>query len=395
PRPSGPPRALPGWLALLRACPQGEVGRVLFPLARLHARACSHGVDIATRQLPVIGLAPHAEVHIAVCLIGVPLLDQSFDHLDNRRDLLRGPGEEVRRGDVQLSRRFVELFYVARGQLAHRLALGVRAHDQLVFDVGVVLHVLDSEAEELKIPAEHVEDDVAHRVAQMRAVVRSDAADVDLDLVAGRRELLQPPAHRVVKPHEPSPFADRRRFGRPSASCVPRSIVFLFLVSAVFFVPPPPPPRLAGGPSQAPGQTALVYPPLHNHTHHPTSPPARRTPTSEPAPIFAFSPIVTSPITLAPAPTTTLRSRVGCRLALRVLVPPRVTPWKRWTLSLMIAVSPMTTPIPWSMKNPSPMRAPGWISMPVKARPRCDTTRAGTRIPRPCNECASRWIWRA
>ena len=238
PRPSGPPRALPGWLALLRAFPQGEVGRVLFPLARLHARACSHGVDIATRQLPVIGLAPHAEVHIAVCLIGVPLLDQSFDHLDNRRDLLRGPGEEVRRGDVQLSHLFVELFYVARGQLAHRHALGVRAHDQLVFDVGVVLHVLDSEAEELKIPAEHVEDDVAHRVAQMRAVVRSDAADVDLDLVAGRRELLQPPAHRVVKPHEPSPFADRRRFGRPSASCVPRSIVFLFLVSAVFFVPP-------------------------------------------------------------------------------------------------------------------------------------------------------------
>ena len=83
---------------------------------------------------------------------------------------------------------------------------------------------------------------------------------------------------------------------------------------------------------------------------------------------MAFSPIVTSPITLAPAPTTTLSFSVGWRLARRVLVPPSVTPWKRCTLSPMIAVSPMTTPMPWSMKNPSPISAPGWISMPVKKR---------------------------
>ena len=25
----------------------------------------------------------------------------------------------------------------------------------------------------------------------------------------------------------------------------------------------------------------------------------------------------------------------------------------------------MTTPVPWSMKKPGPMRAPGWMSMPV------------------------------
>ena len=100
--------------------------------------------------------------------------------------------------------------------------------------------------------------------------------------------------------------------------------------------------------------------------------------TTEPAPILAFSPIVTSPITLAPAPTTTLSFSVGCRLARRVLVPPSVTPWKRWQLSPMIAVSPMTTPMPWSMKNPSPMCAPGWISIPVKKRATCEMSRAGT-----------------
>ena len=29
-------------------------------------------------------------------------------------------------------------------------------------------------------------------------------------------------------------------------------------------------------------------------------------------------------------------------------------------------VSPITTPVPWSMKKFSPMEAPGWISMPVR-----------------------------
>src|SRR3990172_3197315 len=46
--------------------------------------------------------------------------------------------------------------------------------------------------------------------------------------------------------------------------------------------------------------------------------------TTEPAPILAPSPIVTAPIILDPAPTTTPLPRVGWRLARLVLVPPRV-----------------------------------------------------------------------
>lgn len=33
------------------------------------------------------------------------------------------------------------------------------------------------------------------------------------------------------------------------------------------------------------------------------------------------------------------------------------------TLSLTTAVSPITMPVPWSMKTPSPMRAAGWMSI--------------------------------
>ncbi len=32
----------------------------------------------------------------------------------------------------------------------------------------------------------------------------------------------------------------------------------------------------------------------------------------------------------------------------------------------MTAVSPTTTPVPWSMQNERPIEAPGWMSMPVR-----------------------------
>src|ERR1700733_7205134 len=51
------------------------------------------------------------------------------------------------------------------------------------------------------------------------------------------------------------------------------------------------------------------------------------------------------------------------------------------TSSPISAVSPITTPIPWSMKNRRPMVAPGWISMPVSERVTCVSTRANPRQP--------------
>jgi hypothetical protein len=42
------------------------------------------------------------------------------------------------------------------------------------------------------------------------------------------------------------------------------------------------------------------------------------------------------------------------------------------------AISPMTTPMPWSMKTRRPMVAPGWISMPVAQRAMCEMKRPAT-----------------
>src|SRR3990172_3932552 len=74
--------------------------------------------------------------------------------------------------------------------------------------------------------------------------------------------------------------------------------------------------------------------------------------TTDPAPMRALSPIVIAPMIAAPAPTTTLLPSVGWRFSRVRLVPPSVTPWSSVTFPPISAVSPMTTPMPWSMKRP-------------------------------------------
>src|SRR6478736_6132572 len=62
------------------------------------------------------------------------------------------------------------------------------------------------------------------------------------------------------------------------------------------------------------------------------------------------------------------------------------------TSSPTSAVSPMTTPMPWSMKKRRPSRAAGWISTPVTERATVASTRAGNRPPG-CfhSACRPRW----
>src|SRR6478736_5226558 len=97
------------------------------------------------------------------------------------------------------------------------------------------------------------------------------------------------------------------------------------------------------------------------------------------APTCAPSPIHMGPSTFAPAPMTTWSPTVGCRLPRFIVLPPSVAPWNSTTSSPTTAVSPTTTPMPWSMNSRRPIVAPGWISTPVTARDTWDSSRAGSR----------------
>ena len=105
--------------------------------------------------------------------------------------------------------------------------------------------------------------------------------------------------------------------------------------------------------------------------------------TTLPAPIFEPCPTVIGPSSFAPEPIVTLSSTVGWRLPVANPVPPKVTLWYRVTSWPICAVSPITTPIPWSMKKPRPISAAGWISIPVTDRATPAITRGSTGTSAP------------
>src|SRR5688500_17474647 len=102
--PAGPPRSpgtLPRWLTRLRALPQGEVYRALLAIERVVAVLTHQVLDALVRQLAVIRLAADPVIHVATRRVGVAFVDQSLDHLDDRRDLLTHARLDVRRQHVE------------------------------------------------------------------------------------------------------------------------------------------------------------------------------------------------------------------------------------------------------------------------------------------------------
>src|SRR5579862_913725 len=86
------------------------------------------------------------------------------------------------------------------------------------------------------------------------------------------------------------------------------------------------------------------------------------------APTREYSPISMLPNTFAPIDSRTPRRTLGWRSPPSLPVPPSVTPCMMETSSSTTAVSPMTTPVAWSIMMPRPMRAPGWMALFFQSR---------------------------
>ena len=141
---------------------------MLFLHIRLDASARTHRVERAVAELAVLLVAAHAEVDVAVRFVGVAGVDEAGDDLDDLRHLLRGAGVLVGLADVEGSHVREVLGDVLLGERLDGRALLGGAVDELVVDVREVLDAADGEAPELQVAVEHVEDDVAHRVADVR-----------------------------------------------------------------------------------------------------------------------------------------------------------------------------------------------------------------------------------
>ena len=95
-RPAAAPRRVPRRvLHRLGRLPEREVERVLLARGALEPLALVHVLDVAVRERAVLGQRAHAEVDVALGLVGVAALDQRLDQRDDLRHHLRRLGLEV------------------------------------------------------------------------------------------------------------------------------------------------------------------------------------------------------------------------------------------------------------------------------------------------------------
>ena len=177
------PGARPAGLAGLGGLPQGKVERVVLVLVLLDARAHHKVVDVAARDLTIVGIAAHGKVHVAVIgCVSVALLDKRLDHGDHGADLLGGAGAHIGIEHVGGAHDADELVGELRRDLGGSAALLVAALDDLVIDIGEVLGERDLVAARDEPATNHVKADERAGIADVDVVVDRGAAHVHADL---------------------------------------------------------------------------------------------------------------------------------------------------------------------------------------------------------------------
>ena len=211
------PGALPAPLVGGRPLPESEVRGVALALGLgLVEATAGAGLHVVERTVtePAVALRrANAEVDVPVGRVGVPLVDEGADHLEDALEVIADPGLLVRRQVAQP-------LHVLREGGGHPVREGaglltglLRPLEDLVVDVGDVPDVVDVHPRGAQVPDQDVVDDETAGVAQVGVVVDRRSADVDLgDVLFLCFEWALLARHRVLKPkHGRESLAPRHR----------------------------------------------------------------------------------------------------------------------------------------------------------------------------------------
>ena len=185
------PGRLPGRLARLGRLPDGKVHRVLLELADRDARAGLQVLKGLVGQLAVLGEGLGAEIDVAVLgNVGVALVNEGLDDVDDGVHGLGGARVHGCGLDAQALGVDKVLLDIAVGDDVVGDALLVCLADDLVVNIGEVLHEGHLVAAVLEIAAQQVKHDERAGVADVEIVVHGRAARIHLDLARRDRHKL-------------------------------------------------------------------------------------------------------------------------------------------------------------------------------------------------------------
>ncbi|OQB90409.1 MAG: hypothetical protein BWX83_00853 [Candidatus Cloacimonetes bacterium ADurb.Bin117] len=180
--PSFAPGAVPDGLSGFSGLPKREIGRIAFLEVFQHSGAGKLFFCLFAGELAIFRQRGGVEIDVAVHLVGVAAFFQSGDGGDDLRKHFRGTGLMGRSADAEGRAVFQKGFGILVRDLLVGHPLFKRLGDDLVFDVGDVLHVIHFVAAEFEVAAEDVKSEKGAGVADVEVVIDSWSAGIHFHL---------------------------------------------------------------------------------------------------------------------------------------------------------------------------------------------------------------------
>ena len=177
---AGTPRALPCRLARFSGFPQRKIHRITLAVINVYTRAGQHIFQITAGKLTIVFKFFYTVENVAVNNITIAIVNQALNGSDDIIDMLGYTRINMRTAHIELIHYFKVGVNVAVADIIPLYALFIGSVDNLVINIGKVLYMGYVIAFVLQEAADNVPGYERTRIANVRMVVRSNTANIDV-----------------------------------------------------------------------------------------------------------------------------------------------------------------------------------------------------------------------
>ena len=174
------PRALPSRLARFSGFPQRKIHRIMLAVINVYTRAGHHILNITAGKLTIVFKFFYTVENVAVNNITIAIVNQALNGFDDIIDMLGYTRINMRTAHIKLIHYFKVGVNVAVADIIPLYALFIGSIDNLVINIGKVLYMGYVIAFVLQEAADNVPGYERTRITNMRMVVRSNTANIDV-----------------------------------------------------------------------------------------------------------------------------------------------------------------------------------------------------------------------
>ena len=177
---TGTPRALPSRLARFSGFPQRKIHRIMLAVINVYTCTSHHILNITAGKLSIVFKFFYTVENIAVNNIAIAIVNQALNGFDDIIDMLGYTRINMRTAHIEFIHYFKVGVNIAVADIIPLYALFIGSVDNLVINIGKVLYMGYVIAFMLQKAADNVPGYERTRITNMRMVVRSNTANIDV-----------------------------------------------------------------------------------------------------------------------------------------------------------------------------------------------------------------------